>query len=192
MANFARQMLEVVPSIRHSGGFAATGSEQSVRVRTLNMNGSAIDEAVVPSPLVYKLWQESPAAPALFCAHIAVVNSNTTAFAHFEFTVAGRRPPAGDALQARRIFSPGSTFDVSTGAGSAEPAWLPVRDFIAPGDTNLYRVGCNLAAADPANLAANPTMEAPALAQMPGDVSFCVPLSLCLFVSVLYSVAVRW
>lgn len=62
----------------------------------------------------------------------------------------------------------GVTVNVSTPAGSADPAWLPARDYIAPGETNLYRIGCDLAAADPDNLAKNPTMEAPALAQMPG------------------------
>ena len=111
MANFARQMLEVVPSIRHSGGFGNvdTSSDQSVHVHTLHMNGSTIDEEIVRSPLIYKLWQEPAAAPATFCAHIAVVNSNTTAYVHFEFLITGNHPPAGDALQARRIFTPGAT-----------------------------------------------------------------------------------
>ena len=58
--------------------------------------------------------------------------------------------------------------NVSTPAGSADPAWIAARDYIAPGETNLYRVGCDVATADPDNLAKNPTMEAPALAQMPG------------------------
>jgi|EP01043_Picozoa_sp_COSAG02_P004883 hypothetical protein len=80
---------------------------QSVRVRMLHMDGSAVDEDLVPSPLIHKLWQEAPAAPALFCAHIAVVNSNTSSYAHFEFEIVGGRPPAGDALQAKRIFTPG-------------------------------------------------------------------------------------
>jgi hypothetical protein len=34
--------------------------------------------------------------------------------------------------------------------------------------TNLYRIGCDQATADPDNLATNPTMEAPAMAVMPG------------------------
>ena len=108
MANFARQMLEVVPSIRHSGGFTAVGTALSVHVRMLHMDGSVIDEDLVASPLIYKLWHEAPAAPALFCAHVAVVNSNTSSYAHFEFTIVGGRPPAGDALQAKRIFTPGA------------------------------------------------------------------------------------
>ena len=139
MADFTRQLLEVVPSIRHSGGFAEAGSDQAVRVRTLHMDGTAIDEEAAPSPLIYKLWEEPPAAPATFCAHVAVINSNTTAYllrsiytpsrpfnlplvlglfvtlyvdrsrySHFEFMIEGRRPPAGDALKARRIFTPGA------------------------------------------------------------------------------------
>jgi hypothetical protein len=192
MADFARQMLEVVPSIRHTGGFTAMDTVQSIHVRMLHMDGSAIDDDLVPSPLIYNLWKEPPAAPALFCAHIAVVNSNTSSYAHFEFTIAGERPPAGDALQAKRIFTPGAwhsslwsshlnlgnnrldcdnagvSLNVSTAAGSADPVWLPARDYIAPGATNLYRIGCDLATAELDNLATNPTMEAPALAQMPG------------------------
>ena len=168
MADFARQVLEVVPSIRHSGGFSEADSDQSVKVRTLQMDGSPTDEETTPSPLIYKLWEELPAAPATFCAHVTVINSDTTAYSHFEFLIAGRKPPAGDALKAKRIFTPGITVNVSTAAGSADPAWLPARDFIAPGMTNLYRIGCDLATADPDNLATNPTMEAPALAAMPG------------------------
>ena len=67
-----------------------------------------------------------------------------------------------------RFSGAGITVNVSTAAGSADPTWLPAQDFIAPGMTNLYRIGCDLATADPGNLATNPTMEAPALAAMPG------------------------
>jgi hypothetical protein len=74
----------------------------------------------------------------------------------------GRDPPSGAPLLSRRIFSAGATHNLSTTSG----AWLPARDFIAPGTTNLYRIGCETVALDAENLATNPGMEAPALSQV--------------------------
>ena len=170
MADFARQLAEVVPSVRASAGVALGLSKLSVRLRALNMDGSSMDESMPSSAasLIAAVWEETPAAPAVFCAHMAVINSNITAYSSFEFILEGRAPPAGQRVTARRIFSPGLTVNISTGAGSAAPAWEAARDFIAPGLTNLYRIGCETATPDPDNLAANPTMEAPALSRMPG------------------------
>ena len=148
MAAFARQIAEVVPSIRASGGFAFDPSRPrlSVAVRKLRMDGSRGVDGTAPSALRAAVWEEPPAHPAVLCAHLAVVNTNTSAPALFEFELGGHAPPATAlGLTARRIFSLGATVDVSSGGGgggSSAAVWRAAHDFIAPGQTNLYRIGC--------------------------------------------------
>ena len=170
MAGFARQLLELMPSIRASAGFPGDSGGSATITATVTVtsaNGQLSPTPTDPSgALRVAVWEEPAAPPAVICAHLAIVNSNTSAYLGFELVLGGgHRPPTGALLTARRIFSAGATLNVSTAAG----AWRVATDFIAPGETNLYRIGCEAAAADPQNLATNPTLEGtPALARQPG------------------------
>jgi hypothetical protein len=77
MAQFTRQLLEVAPSIRTSAFPAAAATQGvvplSVAVTALTTDGQPIP-AGTKDALRYAVWEEAPAAPAVFCAHLAVIN----------------------------------------------------------------------------------------------------------------------
>ena len=124
------------------------------------------------------VWEEPAAAPALLCAHVVVTNLDMGNPLLFTFQLGGRAPPAATRLStiggaagkltAQRIFGAGKLHgNLTTDDGDA---WLPVQAWLAPSETGIYRIGCDVANEPPANATNLATFEgeSPALRGVAG------------------------
>lgn len=87
-----------------------------------------------------------PAPPAVFCAHVVVVNLDESNPLLFQYTLGGRGPPktpAGRApLTSERIFGLGSRVKRNATTTDGE-RWQSVTEWLAPSETGIYRIGCH-------------------------------------------------
>ena len=123
-----------------------------------------------------------PSPPAIFCAHVVVVNLDESNPLLFQYTLGGRGPPnttVGSApLTSERIFGLGNRVKRNVTSSDGE-RWESVTEWLGPSETGIYRIGCDTTSAVPAgkadarvNLAAasSPSAEATsrALQRAPG------------------------
>jgi hypothetical protein len=150
--------------VARSGGGCGLPSGRKLRLRK-NTSSSLLHPCVFCA-----LTNCCDSRPALICAHVVVTNLDEDNPLLFSYELGGRAPPAGGAtmLTAQRIFGPGKVLgNLTTDDGSA---WLPVRAWLAPAETGIYRIGCDAVKAPAAN-ATNLALaddEAPALRASPG------------------------
>jgi hypothetical protein len=97
------------------------------------------------------VWTEvSPSNASAVCAHLVVINAALEATLPFRATLTGVPGSAGrSGLKAIRMFTAGPTLNVSSavlqhGAGESRDGNLTLApDLIGPGQTAIYRIGCD-------------------------------------------------
>lgn len=129
-------------------------------------------------PLRIRAWRETVPGESNGCVHIVVVNIWTGGAVQFTAMLEGLQPvfpgfkwPCSgySACEATRLFAPGPSLNITEGGILAE-------DFIGPGQTTHYRIGCDAAVGSRPH-AANNMIENPSFEQTGGDPSQHVPPS---------------
>jgi hypothetical protein len=139
----ARQMHELRPAFRRRFG-SLQEKRATVAVKVATPGGDCFAQHDVATadqpggPLRAAVWTE--AAPAgnasAVCAHIVVINTALTATYAFIATLDWpEQQKQEQQLTAVRLFAAGPTLNVSSSG-------ILGADFIAPGATNVYRIGC--------------------------------------------------
>jgi hypothetical protein len=171
MYNYARQAAEIGPSFRgrpFGAGTALTVNATALGAPTSPPTGTRRVGGEAGWRLRADVWEEPAAAPAVICAHVVVVNLDMSNPLLFTFELGGRAPPvSAEMFKAQRIFGAGKSSAVTTADGRS---WLPVQAWLAPSETGIYRVGCELAKRPPANATniATPIEASPALRSIAG------------------------
>jgi len=168
-ASCAIRMHELRPAFRRVFGSAAPRPTVSVSVVTPGAGclaqHDATSEKLSGGPLRARVWAEAtPGNASAVCAHVVVINTALTATYAFTANLTGLTLTGQ--MKAVRMFDPGPAVNVSVdGVFDA--------DFIAPAATNVYRIGCDGAAAaapDPTELAT------PIISPVGRDMPHCNPL----------------
>jgi hypothetical protein len=157
----ATHMEELRPSFRRKFG---SSQRATVIVEQLGEHGGCVfhDKNTVTLPgglLRAAVWTEvSPSNASAVCAHLVVVNAALEATLPFRATLSGVPGTAGRFdLKATRMFTAGPTLNVSVSQHGGEGLNLAnltlTPDMIGPGQTAIYRIGCDSLQPDPANLA---------------------------------------
>jgi len=148
VAQIAAHMAELRPAFRRPfGSPRATASVEEVvpsaacfsqqDAGTAKLTGGALRAAV---------WTETdPTNASAVCMHLVVINAALEATKIFRATLNSSALHGRTNLKAIRMFAEGPTLNVSQGVITA--------DFIGPGQTAIYRIGCEAPAADATNLA---------------------------------------
>eukprot|EP01052_Picozoa_sp_SAG31_P029912 SAG31_NODE_3019_length_4784_cov_2.199360_4_plen_396_part_00 len=174
VARYARQVAELAPSFR--GRFGQT-------VFPLTVNATAFGAPAVarpanPKTLVggmaeYRLraavWEETPVAPAVVCAHVVVVNLDEEQPLNFQYKLGGQPPPrAPKPITSERIFGMGNRVKHNVTSSSGDQ-WISVMEWLGPSETGIYRVGCEATPLQkPRKNLATISLETPALQQPQG------------------------
>lgn len=154
----AAHMEELRPSFRRK--FASSSKRATVTVEELGQHGGCIvqhdkDTATLPGgPLRAAVWTEAnPSNASAVCAHLVVINAALQATLAFRATLSGVPGSAGRSdLKATRMFTAGPTLSVSVSQHGGEGLTV-TPDLIGPGQTSIYRIGCDSSQPNPANLA---------------------------------------
>jgi hypothetical protein len=154
----AAHMEELRPSFRRK--FASSSKRATVTVEELGQHGGCIvqhdkDTATLPGgPLRAAVWTEAnPSNASAVCAHLVVINAALQATLAFRATLSGVPGSAGRSdLKATRMFTAGPTLNVSVSQHGGEGLTV-TPDLIGPGQTSIYRIGCDSSQPNPANLA---------------------------------------
>eukprot|EP01051_Picozoa_sp_SAG22_P010777 SAG22_NODE_990_length_6131_cov_3.233588_3_plen_406_part_00 len=151
-ASVATRMQELRPAFRRKFG---SGPRAAISVQLRAEQGSSClvqhDEAsekLAGGPLRAAVWTEQiPGNATAVCASIVVINTALTATYAFTGNISGipalaNNPAASFPMRAERMFEHGAALNLSqTGQLTA--------DYIGPGATHVYRVGCGNTAAAP-------------------------------------------
>jgi hypothetical protein len=103
----------------------------------------AASEKLASGPLLAAVWTEhTPGNDTAVCAMVVVINTALTATYAFTGKVSGIAALANNPATADRMFETGASLKVSAAGELAA-------DFIGPGATHVYQIGCANPAADP-------------------------------------------
>ena len=159
-ASIARSMHELAPSLRHTFGLPQITANASVLTNSSCYEGNTPADpadSLPGGPLRAAVWIENATVEGL-CAHIVVVNIAYSRPHEFRLTMHTADTAAHAALtgrQAQRMFAIGSKLlNISADKAQAPGGLTAEPDWIGPGQTNIYRVGCPLPVVSTSNLAA--------------------------------------
>jgi hypothetical protein len=150
-ATYARQSAELRPAFRRKFASAPRPRIAIEMPSGDGASGSCLTQhtaAKTPGgPLRAAVWTEvTPGNASAVCGYVVVINTALDATLAFRATLSGGPFNAGvfdGDLTAARLYAPGPTLNVSRDGGMS-------LDFIAPGQTNIYRIGCTVEC-DPAS-----------------------------------------
>jgi|EP01047_Picozoa_sp_COSAG01_P049750 hypothetical protein len=131
MAEWSAEMEELLPSL-----YAPFGQRDAIAATVTDAAQGGLDMGplALPSDLRARAWQENPS-----CAHVVVVNANTSFTARPTVTLTGAVGGLAGG-RAARLFD--ACYEVPLTQAQAQGA-AHFADFVGPESANVYRLGTN-------------------------------------------------